>query len=1069
MSAFIRNKGSGVVVQYNILQPTITTPAAPSPAISGRVDRYNISSGTWDTVASMSKHRAGFAFYPYLNKLIAIGGTDGSVIHGNGEIYDITSNTWSAIASPSIARCFFQSAQIGNKIYCIGGITADAFGNLLISQKTEVYDPATNIWTQLSDMPANQGVALGVAAVSGNNIYILSGYRNQLNTINTYVNVYNTISNTWTTSTQYSTKDQGTYGRLLPFAFVYNNLIYVTDGIYYYNDPQAGVTQFYQNNCYIFNPTDLSITTGDRSFRGLPISRFGGASVTVGSTNYFIGGSNDVSNSLKYFESISTAVSPFTYTVLNKLPVGRSSLGVTAVGSYIYAAGGVGSTYPANYLKVQTTAIPNALQLNGTQTGAVDIFVTDENGDSPASLTVRVTAQYTPSNGSNAVLFTSDNITITNGYGMATLLPRAEDANQTDYSVAISASVLDSFYTGDTSAILLPPPSTGVKSGSNQLIESVTLPDSIKKVAEYDSVVNPTQARQGAYLQLQTIAGFLNLTPTFSQSNSTAVHWTGNTTWLPVVDAIINDNKGTITDARAVIDRMSRQDKFGGSTLLDGLAQSAKYLGFDHSGIDKIIYLQSDCEESFSHNTLTDVENALQKISPLKRIPIVTTVFQIVPDSMHLNKGNRSNSVLADSIASISSGSELTITSDSNFDINLETVLTSRGFFGSGTYSFEVDLGEEVLIQSLQGLFNIVDAETGAFWQYEIGDSNHIFSFLSENIQSDITLLLQGTYGRYVRITATLFAALTTDLYLADKIIPPSLTSFFITYHKKTTSYIYFNDNIVTDPFHQIMIAVEANRPIGSEINVGATTQSSGDWEDYYSSAKPALDNGTRIVLPIRQRMGTDNVATLETLISIDGFAFKAKYGKWAEDSIVQILSSDGTVISSSIYQVFPHKGYIVFSEKQTGTFLLSIVNQPDISVAAEIVNRVNGQPVVITGAGYMYSSLKLKNLSQSTSRVVPQALNAILTPIQPNSNSIFVATYTFYDLRGRAEANTTIRWFINSHEEIELANLVQWDNKTWKLAKSGDIVYYIIRPGAKDGDLTVYGVQYQSLPVTLI
>jgi hypothetical protein len=1049
MSAFIRNKGSGVVVQYNVLQPTVTTPAAPSPAISGRIDRYNISGATWDTVASMGKNRAGFAFYPYLNKLIAIGGTDGSVIHGNGEIYDITSNTWSAIAPPSIARCFFQSVQIGNNIYCIGGITADAFGNLLISQKTEVYSPATNTWTQLSDMPTGQGVALGVAAVNGNNIYILSGYRNQLNTLNTYVNVYNTISNTWTTSTQYSTKDQGTYKRLLPFAFINNNLIYVTDGIFYYDDPQSGVTKFYQNNCYIFNPIDLTITTGDRNFRSLPISRFGGASVTIGTTNYFIGGTNDVSNSLKYFESINTAASPFSYTILNKLPVGRSSLGIATVGSYIYAAGGVGSTYPANYLKIQTTAIPNAIELNGTQTGAVDIFVTDENGDSPSNLTVRVTAQYRPSSGSNAVLFTSDNITVTNGYGMATLLPRAEDANQTDYSVAISASVLDSFYTGETTAILLPPPTTGITSGSNQLIQSVTLPTSVKKVAEYDSVVNPSQARQGAYLQLQTIAGFLTLTPTFTQSNSTTVHWKGGTTWLPVVDAI--------------------QDEFGGSTLLDGLAQAAKYLSFDHSGIDKIIYLQSDCEENFSHNSLTDVDNALQKISPLKRIPIVTTVFQIVPDSMHLSKGNRNSSVLADSIAGVSNGSEITITSDSNFNTNLETILTSRGFVGNGTFTFEVDLGEEVLIQSLQALFDIVDAETGAFWQYEIGDSNHIFSFLSENIQSDIALSLQSTYGRYVRITATLFAALTTDLYLADKIIPPSLTSFFITYHKKTTSYIYFNDNIVTDPLHQIMIAVESNRPVGSEINIGVTTQSSGDWEDYYSSAKPSLDNGTRIILPIRQRMGTDSTATLETLVSIDGFAFKAKYGKWAEDSLVQILLSDGTVISSSIYQIFPNKGLVVFSEKQTDTFLLSITNQPDISVAAEIVNRVNGQPIVITGAGYMYSSLKLKNLSQSVNRVVPEALNAILTPVQPNSNSVFVATYTFYDLKGRAEANTTIRWFINSHEETDLANLVQWDNKTWKLAKSGDVVYYIIRPGAKDGDLTVSGVQYQSLPVTLL
>lgn len=1068
-AAFVRSKGAGIIVQHDVRKPAIVQPSALSPAIVKRLDRINVTTKASIQLSSMTKARAGFALYPYLTtKLIAIGGTDGSVIHGNAEIYTIGSDTWAAATSPQTARCYFQSVQVSNKIYCIGGITSDGFGNLNISKSVEVYDPSLNSWATLTSMPDGYGVAMGVAVSISGVIYVLSGYRDTINTSNTFILSYTIGSDTWAVSSELSSDDQQIYRRQLPFVFVNGTAAYVMDGIYYHSDISQGVTSIYQSNSYKFDSTNLTISQSDRSFRDLPASRFGGASASSVTANYFVGGANDISNSLRYFDEIDTTSSPFPFTSTDALSKGRSSLGCAISSGFAYVAGGVSSPFGNTYLKIDISAIPDTIQLNGKQTGAVDIYVSNENGDAPSSVQVKISAAYTTS-GSNAVLFTEDEITVTNGYGMATLIPRADDGTESDYSVSISATVIDPAYIGQSDPVLLPPPDPGLSSTDpSQSLGVVNLPAGITDVGEYDSVVLPSQATQGAYLQLKTIAGFLALTPTFQPGTTTSVHWTSGITWLPVVKDIIDDNQGTTERVRDALNRLSRQDPFGGSTILDAVAQAAKILSLDVSEAKPVIYLQTDGQEHYSHYSVDDVNNLLHSISPNSPVPVISSVFRVVPSFLHLDQGIRSGSDVTDQLAATTQGSVVYVTTDNDLEENLDALLVSQGFIGSGTFVFQIDLGEEVLIQSLQGVFSILDSETSAYWKYAIGDDTQHFGLLSERIEADVTLTLQQTYGRYVKIVAYFYANLTTDLYNAEKIIPPKLEAFNIVYHKKTASYIYFNKKVETDALHQIVVAIDANRPLGSEINVAAHTQQTTNWEDYYTPARPAENNGTRIIVPIRQPLGNTNTATLEALIYIDGFIFEAKYGRWADDAAVTVFSTDGTIVDDGTYRLYPHKGYIVFNEKQTGEFLLSVVNQPNIAVAAEIVNRVHGQPVVISGAGFMYSTLKLGSLSQNVSTILPEAINVILTPIQPDVNSVFVAIYTFYDLKGRAENNTIIRWFVNDIEKTDIANLTQWDNKDWKFAVSGDAVYFIVQPQALDAGLLITGLASRSLPVRL-
>ncbi|WP_061248198.1 kelch repeat-containing protein [Leptospira alstonii] len=89
------------------------------------------------------------------------------------DFFDPVTSTWyPAATSIPTPRAFANIVSHKNKIYVIGGLEKQGI-NYVASKKTEVYDPYTNQWTTLADMPvANQG---GVIASVGEEIFIIAG------------------------------------------------------------------------------------------------------------------------------------------------------------------------------------------------------------------------------------------------------------------------------------------------------------------------------------------------------------------------------------------------------------------------------------------------------------------------------------------------------------------------------------------------------------------------------------------------------------------------------------------------------------------------------------------------------------------------------------------------------------------------------------------------------------------------------------------------------------------------------------------------------------------------------
>jgi N-acetylneuraminic acid mutarotase len=129
---------------------------------------------SWAERAPMPTARAGLGVAVVNGKIYAIGGLDNNTYLGVNEEYDPDTNSWTTKAPMPTARSGFAIAVYDRKIYVIGGTTGDSTSSASgFTGKTEVYDPATNIWKTKASMPTPRA-DLSAGVVDGK-IYLIGG------------------------------------------------------------------------------------------------------------------------------------------------------------------------------------------------------------------------------------------------------------------------------------------------------------------------------------------------------------------------------------------------------------------------------------------------------------------------------------------------------------------------------------------------------------------------------------------------------------------------------------------------------------------------------------------------------------------------------------------------------------------------------------------------------------------------------------------------------------------------------------------------------------------------------
>ena len=135
----------------------------------------------WRVISELPTPRKGFSTAVVDDKIYLIGGTlfendrDGPFGMSLVEVYDPQTNTWQRLTDMPTVRTGSRTAVVAGKIYVLAGKVGK--DNQAVNFKTlkvvEMYDPETDTWVRKQDM-SRRRAAFGIGAVAGK-IYAIGG------------------------------------------------------------------------------------------------------------------------------------------------------------------------------------------------------------------------------------------------------------------------------------------------------------------------------------------------------------------------------------------------------------------------------------------------------------------------------------------------------------------------------------------------------------------------------------------------------------------------------------------------------------------------------------------------------------------------------------------------------------------------------------------------------------------------------------------------------------------------------------------------------------------------------
>jgi N-acetylneuraminic acid mutarotase len=171
----------------------------PGPATNS-VWKYDVIANTWSAGPSLPAARGSGALVIVGRKLHFFGGflPDRQTDSSNHWVLSLDGGTtWSNAAAFPDPRGHFTGQVLNGKIYAFGGAHGHDVSSTDVA-RVDCYDPATDSWTRLPDMPSPRSHAELGAFVLNNRVIMIGG-RNNTASINTMPDVseFDPASNTW--------------------------------------------------------------------------------------------------------------------------------------------------------------------------------------------------------------------------------------------------------------------------------------------------------------------------------------------------------------------------------------------------------------------------------------------------------------------------------------------------------------------------------------------------------------------------------------------------------------------------------------------------------------------------------------------------------------------------------------------------------------------------------------------------------------------------------------------------------------------------------------------------------
>jgi N-acetylneuraminic acid mutarotase/subtilisin family serine protease len=150
---------------------------------SQSVYKYDPTSNSWSTVASLPVPRVNHGLVTVNGKIYAIGGNNSTGVLDSIYEYDPLTDTWTAKDPVPQANFQFSTAVINDKIYIIGG--SDSAEDL---SSVYEYDPSDETWTEKQSLPSV--MARNCSVFDGNKIYTMGGMLDRIINIDVIDTVY---------------------------------------------------------------------------------------------------------------------------------------------------------------------------------------------------------------------------------------------------------------------------------------------------------------------------------------------------------------------------------------------------------------------------------------------------------------------------------------------------------------------------------------------------------------------------------------------------------------------------------------------------------------------------------------------------------------------------------------------------------------------------------------------------------------------------------------------------------------------------------------------------------------
>ncbi|TGD82216.1 malectin domain-containing carbohydrate-binding protein [Hymenobacter wooponensis] len=325
---------------------------------------YDVPTNSWSLGPKLPSRSGGNALVRVGRKLHSFGGLlddrqTGANVHYVLDLSNLAAG-WTTAAPMPDARCHFATAHVGGKIYAMGGQVGHD-GPYNDVSYVQAYDPATDTWTRLHDMPYIRSHSEPATFVVDGKVMLVggrSGRPNGFDNVLNNVTTYNPATDTWTEQAPLLDHLFG------PAAEAIGNVLIVSNGgLNQATNPQTTTRKRdlprTPNNIIGFAPGKLTLTAA----AGAAVSKQALLWAFSGTPGYTI----DVST-LPSWLSVSPAAGTIDLLGGTEVKVTASTAGLSA-GTYSATVRAKATGYPDATLEVALTVLggkPKLLYLYGS-------------------------------------------------------------------------------------------------------------------------------------------------------------------------------------------------------------------------------------------------------------------------------------------------------------------------------------------------------------------------------------------------------------------------------------------------------------------------------------------------------------------------------------------------------------------------------------------------------------------------------------------------------------------------------------------------------------------------------